>query len=133
MRDLKFKYIVKKPSGHIFSRIFPLRDIERGYYATWIKNNSVGITSEITKCQYTGLKDKNGKEIFEGDSVLHDSYYIGDTNCPSGSGVVQFDNGSFSIKGNLFPPDLCEEEISNYNIEIIGNIHENPELLESTK
>lgn len=66
--------------------------------------------------QYTGLKDKNNKEIYEGDILK-----IGDRNKE-----VLFDMGMFYIdKG-------CEElpisDIDNI-VEVIGNIFENPELL----
>ena len=65
--------------------------------------------------QYTGLKDKNGKEIFEGDVVrqFDDEEYF----------VVKFEYGGFlPFTANMltFDTDYCE---------VIGNIHENPELL----
>lgn len=71
--------------------------------------------------QYTGLKDKNGKEIFEGDIVEF-------TNLDLPNMVIRFDNGSFMF---------CEDEDStyeelrmNYAVEVVGNIYEHPELME---
>ena len=80
--------------------------------------------------QFTGLKDKNGVEIYEKDVVSYSDYYIGDFDIPSGKGVVEFDNGEYIVSGPEFAPKLCSEEIKNEHIEIIGNVFENPELVD---
>lgn len=74
--------------------------------------------------QFTGLTDKNGKKIFEGDIVKVSS--------PSGSSyyaVIEYDYGCYWISN----PDIqIPDTINNFNmefVEIIGNIHDNPELL----
>lgn len=79
--------------------------------------------------QYTGLTDKNGKKIFEGDII--NAYHNRDLLNVS---YVVFDSGEFLcelISGNFI--DCCEtlpEQETECGIEIIGNIHDNPELLE---
>ena len=70
--------------------------------------------------QYTGVKDKNGKEIWEGDIVEFNYGSLG-----SFQEQIQFIDGGFWIKrkdGSSFMPS---EDVR----EVIGNIYENPELL----
>ena len=79
--------------------------------------------------QYTGIKDKNGKEIYDGD-IIHEKWYdsdvhrgrdrIGKIEYFCDGFVCWFKREGFVGLG-MFPTK---------NIEIIGNIHENPELLE---
>lgn len=87
-------------------------------YAHFIINNMHAI-DEKTVGQYTGLKDKNGKKIFEGDICWeeHNECY----------GVVKFEEGKFLYVWENIAEDLWEVADS---IEIYGNIHENLELLE---
>ena len=77
--------------------------------------------------QYTGLKDKNGNRIFEGDiaKVLQgkdkDIAYVG------------FENGAFMLypkTGNIYERTLWEYWYNDWDVEVIGNITDNPELLE---
>ena len=73
--------------------------------------------------QYTGLTDKNGKKIFEGDIVEGADFTVED----GGYGVVSFDEGAFEVNGN----NICGTFHENYwgkEFEVIGNIHDNPEL-----
>ena len=79
--------------------------------------------------QYTGLKDKNGKEIYEGDLIHVEEYYSGDIRIKAYNGVVEFDDGAFCINSIHANEELNEATIYNYQIEIIGNIYKNPELL----
>lgn len=78
--------------------------------------------------QFTGLIDKNDKEIYEGDIVSLKSR----EGNKSYTGVVSYDHVSFYVPGFFFshycdPYDMFSEE--SELIEIIGNIHENPELI----
>ncbi|AKI53141.1 YopX family protein [Listeria monocytogenes] len=77
---------------------------------------------DVLLMQYTGLKDKNGKKIFEGDVGWdeHNECY----------GVVKFEEGKFLYVWENIAEDLWE--VAD-DIEICGNIHENPELLEGTE
>ena len=77
--------------------------------------------------QYTGLKDKNSNEIYEGDIVHLDEYY--------GSGLnyeVIYDSGSWLLVENKGVGMEDDDFLAHYRegeIKVIGNIYENPELL----
>lgn len=102
-----------------------IHDVEKGlqFYST-AGNLRVMTLAEIAESskynleQCTSLKDKNGKLIYEGDIVK--GFY--------GYNKVFWDEGGFCIGGGFIAyADLAE---FYKNIEIISNVHENPELLE---
>lgn len=82
---------------------------------TWLAS-----TSEWPLMQYTGLKDKNGVEIYEGD-IIDDKGV---------TWYVEFGNGRYTLRCTCHYPDgdfYVFEDSPGY--EVIGNIYENPELL----
>ena len=93
-------------------------------YASAIYVNEV---DPSTVGQYTGLNDKNGNKIFDGDiaKVLQgkdkDIAYVG------------FENGAFMLypkTGNIYERTLWSYWYNDWDVEVIGNITDNPELLE---
>ena len=72
--------------------------------------------------QYTGLKDKNNKEIYEGDIVaLHNGKY---------KVIFNTKEARFVLKDAFFEMDIPFTNNNNERMEIVGNIYENPELME---
>lgn len=87
-------------------------------------------------CQYTGLKDKNGKEIYEGDILISKA---SENPKDHKMWLVSYQDGGFVIDYKHKQKDkrkrskceteiLCEDNIWIYGMEVKGNIYENPEL-----
>ena len=76
--------------------------------------------------QYTGIKDKNGEMVYEGDIVLDcydgDDAFIVEWDKDTASFVLTDTEHILNVSFDIFCPDK--------DLEIIGNIHENKELLE---
>ena len=93
--------------------------LKNGHYHYILEN---GYYPEVILMQYTGLKDKNGVEIYEGDIVHIDMY--------NEISICELDKKGFW----KLQRDGSYDYVSDYEhfqIKVIGNIYENPELLES--
>ena len=95
---------------------------ELNYY--WFKFDDVKLM------QSTGLFDKNGREIFEGDIVQFEDCYTESDFLYINKGIVEWSQGSFTVtnRDSVEMEDLLDGEI--LDVTIIGNIYENEALLE---
>lgn len=91
-------------------------------YGWWTENSIPTYSDKVM--QFTGLYDKNGKEIYEGDVVSGGNSWASHVE----NEVVKFENGGFSP----FSVAGWECTPSPEDCEIIGNVFENPELLDGT-
>ena len=78
--------------------------------------------------QFTGMTDNNGKWIYEGD-ILKFSY-AGKNKGVEGMETVVFKNGKFGVEWGWHRELVALDGFANTTMEVIGNIHDNPELLE---
>ena len=101
------------------------RSTDHGLIGYFCEPDSIG--------QYTGLTDKNGRKIFEGD-IIHLEYsqvFFGGEYFGEYTAEVSYKEGCFITDG-INNGDEIETPLSGFDndeVEIIGNIHDNPELL----
>lgn len=123
MREIKFRGWDSESQ-----EMLPTQDLtQSSEYWGWLGKK------DVILMQYTGLKDKNGREIYDGDVISGPEYYEAPENASNGVvvfGEVVFLEGCWWIKTGSSYECLWEEyEANDHHLEIVGNIHETPELL----
>lgn len=126
MRPIKFRAYLKREKiiidvrricwnekGYIFG-------IDYSYKAKYVNHFVPFNPNNIILMQYTGCKDMNGKKIYDGDIV----------ECFGRIRQIKWSWGRFYIYHPTEPNLDLEEAVTEFGLKVIGNIYENPELLE---
>jgi len=118
MREVKYQAWEKKERV-----MFQVARFDFADYSVYRHLFGEGIPAEQCDLrEFTGMYDKNGKEIYEGD-VLYDDLF-------EEYGLVVFEEGGFRVNWETITDDLFE----NCDVlEIAGNLYEDPELLEGAE
>lgn len=133
MREIKFRAYVKDKN-----KIYDVKDIDFVYGFVRFEEegkptDTMRMFDQVELMQYTGLEDMNGKEIYEGDIVKIDNDTISE---------VVFDEGAFcwceysdGYTDGRFPHSFNDNEYYCFceEIEVIGNVYDNPELLKGIR
>lgn len=127
MRDIKFRAWDYDTNTMIYpdSKLETIFCFDRVGLSVYQGNGSELSSFELM--QHTGLKDKNGVEIYEGDILYKNGYW---------AIRIEYDNGSFMVRDLdkvRYNNKCLNWYISSFDInswEVIGNIYENPDLLE---
>lgn len=148
MKEIKFRLIDEKNkivgyekwcSGHFNM------ETKKDYYVIkpcWLYTKKDGLNDFFSdkfiehrfKNQFTGLQDRNGIDIYDGDIIEYAAYDELSEEIFSENGVIIYEDGCFLVDWLVIrkcdPTPLFELESSE--LKVIGNVHENPEILTRT-
>lgn len=132
MRDIKFRAWDKKKNDWFDDGGSLYIELNGNINFGWNGEVMDDYTDRVILLQYTGLKDKNGVEIYEGDFLMAGDAYLG---------VIKYHSTRAQFIGKNIGETFQEDEYDTLytkngrfnSAKVIGNIYENPELLEDLK
>ena len=129
MREILFR--AKSNQTWYYGYVYPdYESPRRNIWRICTSNEDILAINPNTICEWAGLTDKNGVKIFEGDIVKTDSEKIKQI-CGTDIFTIEFVCGNFYIchKGTIATVRSWGESSDESIIEVIGNIYDNPEIL----
>ena len=137
MEEIKFRYIIKiinskhYKKGEVHIRYYTLDDIEAGqpYNQEYDEHEIEVIARDI----YSNVKTEKKQEIYENDIVVVDTTDLQTKRLQTRfTAIVKFSYGFFHVEKSIYTPIYNIYDIRSY-ITIIGNTHQNPEMITHVK
>lgn len=120
MRTIKFRAFNKEDQKmyQCLTGLFFDDDLITAHFLSSYGDTEIVAVNDLEVMQFTGLLDKNGREIYEGDIIKRENE----------TSIVEYDNDIASF----IPFGKDDFSWDNSRCEVIGNVFENPELMEAT-
>lgn len=129
-RKIKFRAWLKKEYFSVLNpenKIYDVENLDFDKQQAYLAECGWFDFEDIELMQYTGIKDKNDVEIYEGDIIEY--WYRSVSGTASSTAIVKFYDGAFQLE-DIDDSDSAELLFLAEDLEVVGNVWDNPELLE---